>query len=76
MNHYTNKENDHPNMPKRTKIVESDFSSISKQYFLEGERLKIKSFIYKDQKKIKPKNQMMPMPKEQNMMPMNMEDLT
>lgn len=48
MNHYADKENDHPNVPRRNKIVEEDFNSICKQYVLEGERLKVKSFIYKD----------------------------
>lgn len=77
MNHYADKENDHPNVPRRNKIVEEDFNSICKQYVLEGERLKVKSFIYKDQKKINPKKQQpIPMQVPQQMTPMSLQNMT
>jgi hypothetical protein len=39
-----NQENIHPN----TRVIEEDFSKISKQYILEGQRLKVKSFLHRE----------------------------
>lgn len=54
MNPYsTDKENDHPNIPKRVfKVKEEDFSSIGKHYVLDGERVRVKSIHYRDESKM------------------------
>jgi hypothetical protein len=51
------KENVHPNLAESTRSYrpaeEADFSKIGTSYVLEGERLKVKSIIYKDDRKPK-----------------------
>ena len=46
INCHSDKENQHPN---RCRVQEADISKISTSYVLEGERLKVKSILYKEQ---------------------------
>jgi hypothetical protein len=73
MSHYsTDKENEHPNMPRKTqKVREEDFSAIGKHYVLDGERVRVKSIHYRDESK-------MPKEKQQTQPPqkfLNLENL-
>lgn len=47
------KENEHPNMPRKIqKVREEDFSAIGKHYVLDGERVRVKSIHYRDESKM------------------------
>ncbi len=70
MSYYTtDKENEHPNMPRRAlKVREEDFSSIGKHYVLDGERVRVKSIHYRDESK-------MPKERQQPQQPQKLIDL-
>ena len=59
---FQDKENKHPN---RFRVQEGSIESICKSYVLDGERLKVKSILYKEKKHQHPKQQEKVEPREE-----------
>lgn len=75
MSYYSiDKENEHPNMPRRAqKVSEEDFSAIGKHYVLDGERVRVKSIHYRDESKM-PKEKQQPQPQQKFLNLENMDE--